>query len=297
MSTPTSTAPDDRPAEWWEAAGREPQRAGIFEALRRFWFVVLIAIVLFTGLGLAYASTRTPEYTASSRLIVGGLSLSTPGAQAGFATAVQGLSEAYSRAVGADKVLAPVAKRFGTTPDVIRGAVNGTPLPNSPVFTISAASSDGGRAVQLANATTSALLRYLDQLYGDNPALARLRRAYRKAVADAATKRALASDRKQANEDSDTSASRRRYVAARAASDEAQLKVDTLAEQYRGAASSNVGSSTVVQVLSRASAATSDKRSNQQKYGAAGLIAGIVVGLGAALALANRSRRRSNRRA
>jgi hypothetical protein len=276
---------------WWHEE-RSPRPAGLLYALRRYWLVAILPVILFGALGVAYGNRQQPTYTASSRLIVGGLQLNTSGAQAGFATAVQGLAEAYSRAVTADNVIGPVARRFGTTPDAIRGSLNGTPLPNSPIFTITAVSGSQRGAVQLANATSQALLRYLQQLYGNNPATQRLLRAYRDASSTANAKNALAAERKQRYDDNKSKANRDAYVRAKSQADSAALDQEAIGDQYRAASGSNVGSSTIVQVLSGASAATSDHKATIEKYGVIGVVIGLVIGLAAALALANRRVRR-----
>jgi capsular polysaccharide biosynthesis protein len=276
---------------WWHEE-RSPRPAGLLYALRRYWLVAILPVILFGALGVAYGKQRQTTYTASSRLIVGGLQLNTSGAQAGFATAVQGLAEAYSRAVTADNVIGPVARQFRTTPDAIRGSLNGTPLPNSPIFTITAVYPSGNGAVQLANATSKALLRYLQQLYGNNPATQRLLRAYRNASSTANAKNALAAERKQRYDDNKTNSNRDAYVRAKSQADSAVLDQQAIGDQYRAASGSNVGSSTIVQVLSGASAATSDHKATMEKYGVIGVVIGLIIGLGAALALANRRVRR-----
>jgi capsular polysaccharide biosynthesis protein len=290
MSAPTRERTQNPPGNshpWWQE--EPPNRpAGLLYALRRYWLVALLPVILFGALGVAYGSQRQPTYTASSRLIVGGLQLNTSGAQAGFATAVQGLSEAYSRAVTADDVIGPVARQFRTTPDAIRGSLNGTPLPNSPIFTITAAYPSQRGAVQLANATSQALLRYLQKLYGNNPATQRLLRAYRQASETANTKSALAAVRKKRYDATSSSANRDAYVRAKSQADSAALDQETIGDQYRAASGSNVGSSTIVQVLSGASAASSDHKAAVEKFGVIGVVIGLIIGLGAALALANR---------
>lgn len=297
MSAParerTETAPANGTSHPWWYQERESRPAGLLYALRRYWLVALLPVILFGALGVAYGNQRQATYTASSRLIVGGLQLNTSGAQAGFATAVQGLSEAYSRAVTGDQVLAPVARQFRTTPEAIRGSLNGTPLPNSPIFTITAAYPTERGAVQLANATSQALLKYLDSLYGNNPATRRLLRAYRKASETANAKNALAATRKKRYDDNETSANRDAYVRAKSQADSASLDQEAIGDQYRAASGSNVGSSTIVQVLSGASAATSDHKAAMEKFGVIGAVIGLIIGLSAALALGNRRVRRT----
>jgi|tagenome__1003787_1003787.scaffolds.fasta_scaffold20910291_2 capsular polysaccharide biosynthesis protein len=277
---------------WWDEP-RSPRPAGLLYALRRYWLVALLPMILFGALGVAYGNQRQPTYTASSRLIVGGLQLNTSGAQAGFATAVQGLAEAYSRAVTADNVIGPVARQFRTTPDAIRGSLNGTPLPNSPIFTITAVYPNERGAVQLANATSQALLRYLQKLYGNNPATQRLLRAYRRASETTNEKNALAAERKKRYDANQTRSNRDAYVRAKSEADSASLDQQAIGEQYTAASGSNVGSSTIVQVLSGASAATSDHKAAMEKFGLIGVVIGLIIGLAAALALANRRVRRT----
>jgi uncharacterized protein involved in exopolysaccharide biosynthesis len=276
---------------WW-AEERAFRPVSLFYAVRRYWLAVALPVVLFGALGVAYGQHREPTYTAQARLIVGGLQLNTSGAQAGFATAVQGLAEAYSRAVTADAVVEPLARRFNTTQDGVRGALNGTPLPNSPIFTITAANSTERGAVELANATTRLLLRYLQDLYGNNPAAKRLSRAYRRAAQTASDKDALATQRRKTYQDNPSRTNRTAFARARSQADSAALDRDAIGDQYRAASGSNVGSSTIVQVLTNARVASSDRKASMQKFGVIGAVLGLLIGLAVALALANRLARR-----
>ena len=109
----------------------------ITEAFRRGWLLILIPVLLFAGLATYIAMNRQPTYTADSRLTVGRVDIS-PSALATFATATQSLASAYSRAVEANAVVNPVAKRLNVSSAAVRGATLATPVPESPVIRVTA---------------------------------------------------------------------------------------------------------------------------------------------------------------
>lgn len=82
-----------RPPDWAARTlaaefGPLPQ-VGPVQAARRYWFLVLLPVLVLVPLAAAVAAKRPATYTAESRLIVGRLNISTAGAAQGFAGAAR----------------------------------------------------------------------------------------------------------------------------------------------------------------------------------------------------------------
>ena len=101
-------------------------------------------------LAIGYSLARTPNYTAETRLAVGGLNATTPSAFTGFSTAAQQLAETYSRAVQGDAVVQDVAHdaedhaRSGSAP------LSAAPIPQTPVFTVTATTKSAETSIDMS---------------------------------------------------------------------------------------------------------------------------------------------------
>src|SRR5437764_8538898 len=95
-----------------EAGGR----VSVFSAAVHYPFLVVLPILLLVGAGAFLGLHRKPNYTANVRLQVAQIDPNQPGASTGFATATPALASSYSRVVGADGVINPVAKRYHVSP-------------------------------------------------------------------------------------------------------------------------------------------------------------------------------------
>src|SRR5262245_37403689 len=159
-----------------------PPAVSVTRAMLWNWWVVLLSVVLFVALAASVAFVREPDYTATARLTVGRIDITSPGALSGYAMATQALATGYSRTVTAQPVAKQVAKETGVSVKDVKSQVSATPVAESPVFRVEATSPDEKQAVRLANASSHALLAYAARLSQDNPDSSRLYRQYREAI-------------------------------------------------------------------------------------------------------------------
>src|SRR3954469_25585698 len=111
-------------------------RVTILGAARRHSELVVAPILLFVALAGFIGLHRTPSYEAGSRLSIGRIDVNSPGALGGFSLATQSLASSYSRALHAQDVVNSIAATLHTSPEAVDARIDGTPLPQSPVFTV-----------------------------------------------------------------------------------------------------------------------------------------------------------------
>jgi hypothetical protein len=150
---------------------REPPSP--FQAVLRHPFITLFTILIFVAGAAVFGMTREPTWTSEARLGVGELSPSTQSAP-GIVEANQQLASAYSRAINAERVLTPVSRELGITNPEVNRRLTATPIPESPVLTVSGTGSTQQDAVAIAQVGTSALVRYIRELGDRNPEAERL---------------------------------------------------------------------------------------------------------------------------
>lgn len=274
-----------------QPAPRLVPRVTTLTAARRHWLLVAFVTLLFTGAGIAVAVVRKPVYTAETRLVVGRIDVSAPGALGSFTVATQAIASQYSRSIDAEGITRRVATKANLTPGQVATRVSATPIPESPVIKVFARDTSAGDAVRLANLASSALVTFTTQLNRSNPDTSRL------------LTRFTASSRDVVVQEAQLRRLRRSYVAhpTRAARDQmqatevklrvAELQRDTLREAYDASTQSQAATS-LVQVLERASGAVSDRLRYLQFLGFIGFVAGLAVGLALATLRANRLVRR-----
>jgi uncharacterized protein involved in exopolysaccharide biosynthesis len=257
--------------------GSSPPRPTVGDAMRRYWVLVLLGALVCGAVGAYVGHSRTPEYQATASLSVGLLDLTTQSVP-GFAVGGEVVAGGYSRSVQTDSVVLPVARRLKLDPADVRGRVSSTAVPNSPIFTITARSASPGDAVRLANAASAAMVSYGRSRSNTDAAYARLLDRYRQAVRrrDRARSR-LAKVRAGTPAPGEVGQ-------ARADLETEQLRVDSLAQQYRERTTAP-GSTAVVQPLVDAQSAASNRGSKTQLYGALGALAGVCVGAALAVLL------------
>lgn len=229
-----------------------PPAVSVVRAMLWNWWIVAISVVTFVAIGAAVALLRTPDYTATSRLAVGRIDITSPGALSGFAIATQALANGYSRTVTSQAVARSVSAKTGISVEDVQSHVTATPIAESPVFRIEATSPDPDQAIAMANQSGRALIRYAAQLSRDNPDTERLYAEYRDAVAE----------RKQAGPGE---------------GEAAELRVEALAKAYTASVQSQVATQ-LIQVISPATEASSDRRQTFMIYTFIGLVVGLLVG-------------------
>lgn len=256
-----------------------------FEAVRRHWLTALLPLVVFLGAAAALAVSRPPVYTAQARLAIGGIDLTAPGALSGFSQASQSLASTYSRAVTAEPVVQQVAQQVGADPDVVRNSLSASPVPMSPVFSVSAETGSSRASIEIANSAADALRDYVTALNkgaqttdaAGGPFLESYRRASNRS-------QVALNERDKAQQRFDASSSkrnRRRLARARADFSAAQVRLEAQRQNYLTSSSGQV---TIAQVQRLTSAV--DASSDRLNYFAIYLFIGAVAGGLAGVALA-----------
>ncbi len=251
------------------------------------WWIVALAVLVCAGVGFAAGLARTPEYTATARLTIGRIDISSPGALSGFAVATESLATGYSRTVNSRKVAEKVAAKTGIDVKEVQDHVSATPVAKSPVFRVEATSPDADQAVRLANASSHALVRYAAELNQSDPDSKRLLDLFGKA----AIKRQVASQNLQRVEDEagqEPNAGEAEAIGrAKGELEAAEVKAKALGAAYTTSVQSQA-STELIQIISPAAEASSDKRSHLLIFTFIGAVIGFV--LGGALAFVRESR-------
>ena len=273
-------------------APRWVPRVDALTAARRHWLFVIVVTVLLTGAGVFAATLSNPVYTAEARLAVGRIDVSAPGAIATFATATTALASQYSRSIDARGVTRVAARRTGLTSAQVAARVSATPVPESPVIRVLATGPSQRQAVTLANEAGNGLVAFTTQLNRSNPDAVRLLRQYRSTSREVVRLRTRFDTLRRRQLDRPSSDNRQRFNRALVELQVAELRRTTARNAYTAATSSQA-STQLVQMLTPASAATSNRSSRIQLYGFVGFAAGLALGLALATLRANSVVRRS----
>ena len=260
-----------------------PVPRGLWGAVRRHWILALLPVIALTAAGVAYGLRHQPTYTASAKLAISKLDLTAPGALAGFTDASEALAQTFSRSINATGVVDPVASSLGIAPAAVQARLSAVPVAQTPVFEVQATGPSQSSAVRLANAGSTALIAYLTRVNSTVPQARLLLAQYRRqalAIERLQTARAAAKTAYTLHPDATTLLVVQQASASLQA---AQLHLQTLFLAYQNAVENNPAPG-LVQVLTPAASATSDRQSKLALYGLAGLLAGLVVGLALASA-------------
>lgn len=276
------TSPESAPG----ANRRRLPRFTITEAIRRYWFIAVLPAIVLVAAGAGLAVSRDPVYTAETRMQVGNIDLSQPGALSSFVNSNDELADSFSRAVDADAVVEPVAKALEVQPSWARAHVSATPVPNTPVFRVIAKTPSADSAMRLANLAARHLRRYSAELYQPRDRTAQLYRAYKRAALDYSR---LLDRRLNIDRRADPEA----YVAAEAAARSANTRATALRQNYYQSAAAQNSAPATAQVLTKATGASSDRMQVLQLYVFIGLVGGALAGAALAHMVANRAVRRS----
>ncbi|MEW2518836.1 lipopolysaccharide biosynthesis protein [Actinacidiphila alni] len=101
--------------------------------------------------GLGYGLTATPQYSATSYVIV------VPQHGDGDSTTVTGFAQAYGRIVTGSAVLAGAQATAGIAVDDLKGKVQAATSPDAPMISITGSGSRGASAAKIANAVADSL--------------------------------------------------------------------------------------------------------------------------------------------
>jgi uncharacterized protein involved in exopolysaccharide biosynthesis len=265
-------------------------KVGSLEAIRRHRVLAVTPMILLVALAIAYGVTRPPTYTAESRLAVARIGLETPGALSGFATATAALAATYSRAADSTTVVRNVASRVGTSEDEVRSRLSGTPLPNSAVIRLRATGDSSRSAIDMANAGSAALQRYIVDLNRHNPNADRLYRAFRDASTVAARRHNELRRLRASVGPTPTPTQARRQAEAEADADAADLRAETYRSGYVQAQQSQ-STISLLQPLATASSATSNFVARLELAVFIAIVVGGLLGVALAGARVNRRAR------
>jgi capsular polysaccharide biosynthesis protein len=210
------------------------------------------------------------------------------------AVATEALAAQYSRTIAAQGVTRRVARSMGIAPRTVAARVSATPIPESPVIKIVATATDPREAVRLANLSSTALISFTAELNRANPDTPRLLRRFREASRDLIVARSRVTARRREHTQSPSESSRRRLQTAQVDRDVAQLRTETARQAYDASIRGETPT-TMINPLTPAVAASSDRSSKLQLFGFVGFVAGLALGLALATLRANAVLRRSLR--
>lgn len=251
------------------------------------WWIVVLSVVICAAIGAGLALLRSPEYTATAKLTVGRIDISSPGALSGYAVAAEALATGYSRTVTARGVTERVSKETGIAVKDVKDHVSATPIAKSPIFRVEATSPDPDQAVKLANASSHALLAYTAKLNQSDPDSKRLYGLYEKATVSLQQAK-LKRENAEADAGSPPSSAEEEEIAtAQAKVEAASTRAKALEDAYTLSVQSQA-STELIQILSPASEAHSDKRTYVMILTLIGVVIGLLIG--ATLAFARESR-------
>jgi hypothetical protein len=164
-----------------------------------------------------------------------------------------------------------------------------TPIPDSSSLQIIATSASSGEAIALANAASDRLRDYVGRLQRASPDSAGLLRRFRAATRDHALAELRAQSLTQRLEKKETQAGRRELARLRGDISVLRLQVDSLHDNLR-AATQGEGTASLLQILTRADSAVSDRMRRLQFLLFVAVVAGGLLGLALATLRANRRR-------
>jgi capsular polysaccharide biosynthesis protein len=271
----------------FKTVARPPSTASLGHAMLWNWWVVLLSVAVFVLAGAGFALLRTPTYTATARLQVGRIDITSPGALSGYAIATEALATGYSRTVTALGVAKPVSAKTGISVKDVQSHLTATPIPESPVFKIEGTSPDPDQAKALANYSSAALIRYVSKLNQNNPDSLRLYNQYKTAILHhklAEQQLSIAGADAKARP---TASAEEEVDSAKSEVEATSLRVDALGKAYTASIQSQVATQ-LIQVISPATEASSDRRSRFMIFTFIGLVVGLLAGAGIAYVRENR---------
>jgi capsular polysaccharide biosynthesis protein len=278
----------ERPGEGeWGTAPRPPLppgRVSLLSAARRYWLLVALPAIGLCIAAVALASTRAPNYTAEARVTVSSRSVD-PLALGSFVTAANALAAGYSRAVDGQAVISGVSRATGVPPTEASTALTASPVPDSPVIRIVAVSDGANKSINLANSASDALIRYTTNLNRTSADSSHIFSDFKRAAVIYENAKAIRE--KVASDVRNNKAPQSALAGPEANLDTAKLKLDAIGQAYH-TSQQGEASARLLQVLSRATSASSDRTSKMQIAGFGGFVAGLLIGLAAAVARTRR---------
>ena len=137
-------------------------------ALRRWWYLTAISVVIFLVAGFAWFSTRTAQYEATAEIFVSSSPADTTG-DAGSAYQLSQLAQdrmaTYAALIRSPQVLEPVKESLGLSESnqALAAQLSALNPPGTVLLAVTATSESPTRAAQLANATAEQLAITIEQ--------------------------------------------------------------------------------------------------------------------------------------
>ena len=296
---PPSGPSDGGPGQGWGDASA----AGVLRTILARWWLVLITTLVFVGAAVYLGQERKPIYTAKSSINVGRVDVRVQ-ALASFTVGAQSLASSYSRIATSRTIVDPVAKRLGTTRQDVAERLSANVVADSPIFELIGTGESKDAAIQLTNAATREMRRYVGRRSSRENAAKDLLKAYSAQARKSESLRLRYNRLKNRREgtgptleESEGEEPTAKEVRdARAAYETAELQKSALGGQYQ-ARSSETANTPGVELLNRAFTAESDREKVLQQFVAVALVAGLLFGAALALLLGRRTTRRSGREA
>ena len=273
-----------------EPARHDLAYGGVLAEMRAYPVLVALCVILLTAAGIAIGAMRDPTYTASSRLLVGNLSIGDPSALPGAVGASQALAPVYARLIDATKVREQVAEE---TAERAEADVSATQIVETPMIEVTAESESEQAAIDYANAAGRALADYVSGLKSPGSEVGSLAERYREAQLDYREKLDVYNRLKADAGDSLSSPERAQLNEAESDMQTAKLERNAIGALYnRG---QNIRASQPnLNMFELATDADSDRTETMQITGAIGLIAGLALGGALAVLLVSLRARRGS---
>jgi hypothetical protein len=293
--------PEDRNAETETQGSNGPgysaraetlrsEQIGVFEAMRWYWWLVVLCVVLLTGAGIGLALVRTPVYSSTATLNVD-FAAQSPTTLQGSLSAAQASAESYARAFNSTVLINGVAKKTGLSSDTVLDRVSASAIPENTVVTVDAEGSSETAATKLANVSSNALIKYVagfaqrgaSGTVAESP---KLLRRYRAVSADYNRYFTQQERLEKVAKLNPTPANTKAFEKAKLKSQVASLKREGLFQAYTESQRHYVAPLTY---LARATSATDDQVAKLELLGFVGFAAGLAVGAALATLQANRT--------
>ncbi|MEZ5081528.1 MAG: hypothetical protein R2878_12910 [Thermoleophilia bacterium] len=269
-----------------------PFLTGVTGAMRARPHLVVLPIVVFAVAAFLAGLLRGPVYTATARVTVADVATAS-GTTPGFQDGVENVANAVSQMITAGPVVDAAAEVLGEAPSAVAGRLSATPVPATPFVEVSGTGEDTTHAVETANAGAQGLIDYMTALAERNPTASALEDQYRTASRDLASAETRLRAAEAAFASRPDPATRRRLVNATADRDSARLRADAVGSVYQASLRDGATVATP-SIVTRASAASSDRLKTAATFLIVALIAGAMLGVAlAVLAAGDRARRTS----
>lgn len=141
-------------------------QSGYLRVLRKYWVLLLSACVLGAGGGLLAAILQPPMYSASARLFVSMQTGETTTDLAQGTTYTESRVASYATLADSQRVLDEVTAELGLVDEFrdLQEHVSATIVPDTTIIEVTASSTSGAAAVELADAVARSLTSTVDEI-------------------------------------------------------------------------------------------------------------------------------------